>query len=29
MSAAGIGSDPAAFRRALEPISPGLVEAVA
>ena len=30
MSAAGIGSDAAAFRRALEPISPGLVgEAVA
>jgi hypothetical protein len=29
MSAAGIGSDPAAFRRAVEPISPGLVEAAA
>src|SRR4051794_19603772 len=29
MSAAGIGSDAGAFRRALEPISPGLVEAVA
>jgi predicted Zn-dependent peptidase len=29
MSAAGIGSDAAAFRRALEPISPGLVGAVA
>ena len=29
MSAAGIGADASAFRRALEPISPGLVEAVA
>ena len=29
LSAAGIGSDAASFRRAVEPVSPSLVEAVA